>query len=268
MLPADLQAALRQQPRGLVFDIDGTLSPIVPRPDEARLYAGVAQDLKQASRLAHTAIITGRAITQGAAIVNVEGLTYIGTHGLEWSDGLPGAHPVQLIPAAQPYIEAGKALLDLAERELDGAPGIIIEHKSVGGSIHYRLAPQPALAREQILALLEEPARQAQLRLSEGKMVVEIRPPIHVNKGEALRRFARQKRLHTVVFAGDDRTDLDALLEIERLRASGLAAFAIAVQHPDTLPELLAHADLVVQGVGAMAALLHELVEYLAGQDE
>src|SRR5436305_2869917 len=97
-----LRSILAQRPLGLVFDIDGTLSPIAPTPAEAHLYPGVASLLEQARRYAHVAIITGRAVEDGAAMVNVEGLTYIGTHGLEWCDGLPSSHPVQLLPEALP----------------------------------------------------------------------------------------------------------------------------------------------------------------------
>src|SRR6266567_9276878 len=88
----NLQTVLSQRPLGLVFDIDGTLSPITPTPDEARLFPGVVPLLEQARQLAHVAIMTGRAIDNGAAMVNVEGLTYIGSHGLEWCNGLPTKH--------------------------------------------------------------------------------------------------------------------------------------------------------------------------------
>jgi trehalose 6-phosphate phosphatase len=93
-----------------------------------------------------------------------------------------------------------------------------------------------------------------------------------VDKGQALRRFVRRFGLRGIVFAGDDRTDLYAMQEIERLRKDGIeeagsidtiAALAIAVQHPDTLPGILEHADIVVQGVEGMVALLREIVEEL-----
>src|SRR5579864_4619643 len=80
-----IQTVLTQRPLGLVFDIDGTLSPIAPTPDEARLHPSVASLLEQARNHAHIAIMTGRAIDNGAAMINVEGLTYVGSHGLEWS---------------------------------------------------------------------------------------------------------------------------------------------------------------------------------------
>ncbi len=261
MVSTEIAAVLAQRPLGLVFDIDGTLSPIAATPGEAQLYPGVATLLEQAKQYAHIAIITGRAVADGARMVNVDGLTYIGTHGLEWSDGLPSRTPAQLLPEAVEYVEAGKYLLDLAEKA--NAPGVFIERKRVGGAIHYRLAPEPEQARQNILALLEEPAQRVHMQLSEGKLVIELRVPLRINKGYALRSFAQRYKLQGILFAGDDRTDIDALLEIEQLRHEGVKARGIAVQHADTLAELLAHADIIVQGVEGMAELLRAIVEEL-----
>lgn len=260
MTDINLLNVLQQKPLGLVFDIDGTLSPIAPTPDEAQLYPGVAQSLEQLRSQAHVAIMTGRAVADGARIVNADDLTYIGTHGLEWCDGLPTTHPVQLISEAQPYIEPGKRLLDLVEQHLAELPGVIVQRKSVGGSIHYRLAPDEEQTRQRILALLQEPAHQNHMRLRGGKKVIEILPPLDINKGQALHRFVQRFALQGVVFAGDDLTDLDAVLEVERLRQSGLQAYSIAVRYTDTLPALLEHANGIVDGVEGMAAKLREMV--------
>jgi len=262
MVAANIAGLLTQRPLGLVFDIDGTLSPIAPTPGEAQLYPGVGALLEQAKPYAHVAIITGRAVADGARMVNVDGLTYIGTHGLEQADGLPPHASIQLIPEAREYREAGEYLLDLVEKE--HLPGSIVERKSVGGTIHYRLAPDPELARQSILALLAEPAQRVHMQLSEGKRAIEIRVPLNINKGHALRSFVQRHKLQGVLFAGDDRTDIDALLEIERLRFEGIKGVGVAVQHADTLPELLAHADIVVQEVEGMVELLHKIVEELA----
>src|SRR5258708_15644087 len=112
----DLQTVLVQRPLGLVFDIDGTLSPLAPTPDLARLYPGVVPLLERASKYVHVAIMTGRAIDDGAAMVNVDGLTYIGTHGLEWSDGLPWLHPVHVVPEALDYYHPAKYFLNLPNK--------------------------------------------------------------------------------------------------------------------------------------------------------
>lgn len=258
-----LPSLLASQPPGLIFDIDGTLSPIAPTPDEARLYPGVAALLEQARAYARIAIITGREIEDGAAMVNIDGLTYIGIHGVELCDGLPATHQVYINAEALPYFEPGRHLLDLAEQRFAGYPGVMVERKRLGGSVHYRLAPNPERTRTLILETLREPARAHHFRLSGGKQVIDIKPIFTINKGQALRSFVERYQLAGVLFAGDDRTDLDAMLEIERLRQEGHLAASIAVQAADTLPELLEHADLVVQGVEGMARLLHSIVELL-----
>jgi trehalose 6-phosphate phosphatase len=260
-----LRTVLAQHPCGLAFDIDGTLSPIAPTPAEARLYPGVLPLLERARKHAHIVIMTGRSIDDGAAILNLDGLTYTGTHGLEWSDGLPWLHPVEVVQEAKDFYEPGKYLLDLVEQHLTELPGVIVQRKRIGGSIHYRLSPNPAKTRQKLLSLLEQPARQVNMSLSEGKMIVEIRVPLPVHKGLALRQFVKRFNLRAIVFAGDDRTDLDAVLEIAKMCEEGIAALSIVVQHADTLPDLLRHADIIVQGVPGMVDLLREIVEMLEG---
>ncbi len=257
----NLETVLAQRPLGLAFDFDGTLSPIAPTSEQAQLYPGVADLLQRAQKYARVAILTGREIEDGARKIHLDGLTYIGTHGLEWSDGLPWLHEVHIAPGALEHVDAGTYLLDLvATRQM---PGVIVQRKRVGGSIHYRLAPDKELTRQELLELLAEPARRVNMQLSEGKMIVEIRPPLAVDKGLALRQFAQRNALRGLIFAGDDRTDLDGMMEIEELRRQGLATLAIVARHSDTLPVLLQHADMVVDEVPGMVALLREMVDIL-----
>jgi trehalose 6-phosphate phosphatase len=173
-------------------------------------------------------------------------------------------HPVEITPEAPNYYEQGKYLLDIVEQHLSELPGVIVQRKRIGGSIHYRLAPDPIETRQKILSLLEHPAHRVNMSLSEGKLIVEIRVPLPVHKGQAIRQFMQRYNLNAIVFAGDDRTDLDAVTEIIRMRKEGKAALSIVVQHHDTLPELLARADIVVQEVPGMVELLREMVRILA----
>ena len=258
-----LQKILAQKPCGLAFDIDGTLSPIAPTPNEARIYPGVQSLLEQARKYTHIAILTGRSIDDGAAMVNLDGLTYIGTHGMEWSEGLPWLHPVEITPQALNYYEPGKYLLDLVDQHLVELPGVIVQRKRIGGTIHYRLAPDPVETRQKLLSLLGQPAQQVNMRLSEGKFALEIRIPLVVHKGRAIRQFVERYRLNAIMFAGDDRTDLDAVIEITKMQKEGISALSIVVQHSDTLPELLAQADIVVQEVPGMVELFREMVTIL-----
>ena len=259
----NVETVLAQRPLGLAFDFDGTLSPIAPTPEEAQLYPGVTDMLQRAQRYARVAILTGREIEDGARKINLDGLTYIGEHGLAWSDGLPWLHPVHVASDALEYIPSGTYLLDLVEARQAELPGIIVQRKRVGGSIHYRLAPDKEQTHQKLLELLAEPARSVNMQLSEGKQVVEIRPPLAIHKGLALRQFVQRNELRGLIFAGDDRTDLDAMLEIPGLRQQGLAALAIAARHSDTPPELLQHADMMVDAVPGMVALLRDIVEIL-----
>jgi trehalose 6-phosphate phosphatase len=259
----NLETVLAQKPAGLAFDFDGTLSPIAPTPEEAHLYPGVTDLLLRAQKHARVAILTGREIEDGARKINLDGLTYIGEHGLAWSDGLPWQHPVHIAPGASDYISPGTYLLDLVEARQAELPGIIVQRKRVGGSVHYRLAPDKEQARQKLLDLLAEPARRVNMQVKEGKQIIEIRPPLAIHKGMALRQFVQRNELRSLVFAGDDLTDLDAMLEIPELRREGLAALAIAAHHDDTPPELLQRADIVVDGVPGMVALLRDIVEFL-----
>jgi len=168
MASTDLSSVLTQQPLGLIFDIDGTLSPIAPTPEAASLYPGVSTMLEHLREHAHVAIMTGRGLRDGARMVNVDNVTYIGTHGLEWSDGLPSTHEVRIVPEAMQYVEPGKQLLDLVQQHLDNLPGVIVQRKTVGGTLHYRGSTTPEQTRDHLLALLEEPARQLGMRLGEG----------------------------------------------------------------------------------------------------
>ena len=259
----NLETVLAQRPLGLAFDFDGTLSPIASTPEGARLYPGVTDLLQRAQKHARIAILTGREIEDGARKINLDGLTYIGEHGLAWSDGLPWQHPIHIAPGASEYISPGTYLLDLVAARQAELPGIIVQRKRVGGSIHYRLAPDHEQARLKLLDLLAEPAQRVHMQVSEGKRIVEVRPPLAINKGMGLREFALRNELRGLIFAGDDLTDLDAILEIPKLCKAGLVALAIAARHPDTPPELLQHADIVVDGVPGMVALLHDIVEIL-----
>jgi len=192
MLSLKARAMLAQRSLGMVFDIDGTLSPIAPTPDEARLYPGVVAILEQLRERAHLAILTGREIENGAKMIHLEGLTYVGTHGLEWSEGLPQLHGITLAPDIAEYIEPARAILRLAEMQLAQEPGILIEYKHIGGAVHYRLAPNPDEARQKIVALLEAPAAAAHISLHDDKFTVDVRVPSTRNKGVPERSFLRQ----------------------------------------------------------------------------
>ena len=272
ILAPDVEAAvvacleiLRQTPAAVVTDIDGTISAIAPTPAEAMVDPGAHAALALLrERLAAVAVVSGRAPQDGAAMVGLPELTYVGNHGLERIvAGVPWTHPVAA--AMQPAIAAALAEIESAARAAADVPWLIVENKGVTGTIHYRLAPDPVAA----VALLEPLARAAtgrhDLRLTLGRMILEIRPLLAVNKGTAIRELAHDLGLRGIVFFGDDVTDVDAFRALREMRQAGEAStLRVGVLGPETSPAVLAEIDVSVSGVAACAATLLALAARLA----
>src|ERR671917_842505 len=259
---------LRQTPSAVVTDIDGTVSAIAPTPAEAMVDPGAKAALALlAERLPAVAVVSGRAPQDGAEMVGLPELTYVGNHGLERiARGMPWTHPVAA--AAQPAIAAALEEIESAARAAADVPWLLVENKGVTGTIHYRLAPDQMSAA----ALLEPVARAAAarhgLRLTLGRMIFEVRPALAVNKGTAIRELAQDLGLRGIVFFGDDVTDVDAFRTLRELREVGEAAtLRVGVLGPDTSPVVLAEIDMSVDGVPACAATLLALAARLAEEE-
>jgi len=136
----------------------------------------------------------------------------------------------------------------------------LYENKGVTASIHYRLAPDPDVARQEILAAVEPLSDIFDLRVTEGQMVIEIRPPIDVDKGVAVERLARTHNLTGVIYLGDDLTDVDAFQAVQKLREGGIPGIAIAVVAGDTDPAVKSDSDWVFHGVVEAEKFLDDLV--------
>jgi trehalose-phosphatase len=207
----ELRGRLSGSPRIVLLDIDGTLSPIAPRPEEAvvppetrRAVAALA-----ARRRVHVGLVSGRAAADARRLVGVANLWVIGNHGLEIS-GPDGEIDVN------PDAEAHRLAVSAASRKIATAvthvPGVQLEDKVWTLSVHYRRAAPAVVPR--LRAMLETTAQQHGLRLTEGKAVYEVRPPVNHDKGTSV--LALSRRLGgllpgaTVVFIGDDVTDEDA----------------------------------------------------------
>jgi trehalose 6-phosphate phosphatase len=260
---------LRQTPSAVITDIDGTVSAIAPTPAEAMVDPGAKAALALlAERLAAVAVVSGRAPQDGAAMVGLPELIYVGNHGLERvARGAPWTHPVAA--AARPAIADALTEIESAARAAADVPWLLIENKGVTGTIHYRLAPDQIAAA----ALLEPLARAAVdrhgLRLTAGRMIFEVRPALAVNKGTAIRDLTQDIGLRGIVFFGDDVTDVDAFRALRELRESGEAAtLRVGVLGPETSPAVLAEIDMSVVGVPACAATLIALAARLSEEGE
>ena len=250
-------AAVR--PCGLFVDIDGTLAPIQPRPDLAAVPRDVRDSLEAIARRMSVAVLTGRSVADGKRMIGSDALLYVGNHGMEW---LEGARK-WVAPEAEAYTSAVRALAsDLAAR-FTGYGGVIVEDKGPTLSVHYRMTDDPSSARAAVLDFLNTQGRTEGLRVSEGKRVVEVRPPIDLSKGTSLARIVRERGLAAAIAMGDDVTDIDMLLSIRALTASGTLrdGIAIAVSGDETPPALLEAADYAVNGPEGARRVLRWLAE-------
>ncbi len=253
-----LQAVLDCPPVGLLLDIDGTISPIASTPEAASVPEPIRVLLgRLAARLALVTAVSGRAAADAARMVDVAGMVYAGNHGLEMlRDGLSVP-----LPEAAPFQDAIREVLHAAEAELP-LPGLIFENKGLTASVHYRLAADPAAAGSGAGAVLERLASMHGLRLTSGRMVWEIRPPLQADKGTAVRRLIAEYHLRGAIFCGDDRTDVDAFTVLSDLRSAGTCeTLNVGVAAAETPREVQAGADVLVEGVSGMERLLQALVE-------
>lgn len=226
--------ALRQAAgRMLVaLDFDGTLSPIVKRPEDARLHDAVAEPLRRLVHRSDTvvAIVSGRGLADVRERVAMEGIYYAGNHGFEIEG--PGVDRVH--PAASEARPALESCIEGLESALADEAGTEIEDKQWTLSIHYRRAERSG-AEGRVRAAIREHCTGPSLRVTEGKKVFEVRPDVEWHKGKATEflldvvgeedgeetdrdalRVPGAPRL-PAIFVGDDRTDEDAFVVVRDL---------------------------------------------------
>lgn len=241
-------AALAQRPRGFLTDIDGTLSAVAPTPDQARLYRGIRPLLRRLlDEFEVVAAISGRPALDARRLIGIPQMTYIGNHGMEQL--APLARVPEIAPDARAYQDAiADALHEARQRLRDGE--LLFENKGVTASIHYRRAADPEATRRAIHRALDPLARRHRLRVTEGRMVIELRPPVEHDKGTSVRALVRQYALASALYLGDDRTDEDAFHALRALRREGVClGVAIAIAHAEAPASLLASADLTLASI-------------------
>ena len=259
-----MEWATGRRPTSIVCDIDGTLAEIAPTPGEAKLAPGARDVLLRLTGLVDVvAVVSGRSAPDAGLMVDLPGVLVIGNHGFEWlKDGVRIVDPS--VEAAIPDIAT--ALSEIASQiALEPAlSGTIVENKELSGSIHYRQTAHHDLSRVRLLDLARVEADRFGLRVTEGRMVIELRPAIEINKGVALRRIIELDRLNGMVFLGDDVTDVDGFRALTSLRSEmDFAGVSIAVSDSEAKPEVIDAADASVSGVPACVQLLEMLADRL-----
>lgn len=194
----------------LLLDFDGTLAPIVERPEDATMPAPTRAALERLQRLAgvEMAVVSGRGMADARSRARLEGIAYAGNHGMEIEGA--GLHRIhEEAAAARPALQA---VLERLQPELVAIEGTLVEDKGLTLSIHYRRVPRPRVeeVRARVLAAV---ASGAPLRVTEGKEVLEVRPAVEWDKGRAVEFLLGEIDPvpgTPVLYLGDDTTDEDA----------------------------------------------------------
>jgi trehalose 6-phosphate phosphatase len=242
-----------------VVDYDGSLAPIVDDPARAVPLPATCDALRRLVPLMNeVAVVSGRPARFLADALGIDGLVYVGLYGLERLEG----DVVVPDPAAVPYRDAISAAAAEAERRL---PGLLVERKGdVAFTIHWRPHPGRAGEARRVAAAL---ADAYGLDVLDARMARELRPPVPVDKGTAVRSLVTG--LDAAAFAGDDLADLEAFAALDAAVDAGQlgAGVKIAVTSPEAPAELVAQADVTVAGPAGLAAALDGLVVAITGRE-
>jgi trehalose-phosphatase len=217
---AELARRLSGEPLVLLLDIDGTLAPIAPRPEMAVVPLETRRVLATLARLrgVRIGVISGRAASDAARLVGVDGAWVIGNHGFEVLR--PGANPAPRPDAIQ-FADAVAQAAERLEKIAARYPGAVVENKKWTLSVHYRLVDRREAV--ELIGIAEGVAAESGLRAIRGKEVIELRPPLPIDKGTAALALARQFGAldpnASLLCAGDDVTDEDAFSALRAVRS-------------------------------------------------
>lgn len=261
MTPDPLERlAAKADTAGIFLDFDGTLSEIVALPHEARPAPGALPALEELARAFQVvAIVSGRTAHELVRLLG-PGLELWGLHGAEVARN----GSVELSPAAAVFADLMSAVYAEASRYVleAGLEGALVEDKGVIVTLHWRAARNRAHAESVLRDLAGTVAREHGLAIAEGKMALELRPPVAFSKRSVIEE--RSQGLTAAAFAGDDVVDLPAFDALDLASDRLDPALRIAVGSSEAPPELIARADIVVEGPSGMVRLLENLARLVS----
>jgi trehalose 6-phosphate phosphatase len=232
----------------ILADYDGSLAPIVDRPEDAIALPQAIDALASVvGRVGRVGIVSGRPVEFLASRLALPGLVYAGLYGMEQM--VDGERRVD--PRVVPYREAVAAAADEADERL---PGSVVERKAgVSVTLHWRTVPDLA---DEVLAVAAELAARHGLTELPTRHAVELRPPVAIDKGTAA--DALIQGFAVAAFAGDDTGDLAGFAALARAVDDGRLERACRIgvrssEMPEALPAAVDH---LVDGPAGLAELL------------
>lgn len=259
----ELLEPLRAAPSraAILTDFDGTLAPIVERAEQAALPDEARQLLVRLSeRYGLVAAVSGRRAADVRTLVDLDTIAYAGNHGLELL--LPGESEPSPDPSLAGREGEAAEFIAAVEAARLGAVGLRVEDKGPIQALHWRGATDDAAAEAAARSIAVEAGR-AGLEPRWGRKVLELRPVGGGGKDAAVASLLAGDGLDRVVYAGDDRTDVDAFRRLGELREAGelVAAVRVGVLSAEGPAEIAEESDLTVDGPAGWLAMLAWLAE-------
>jgi trehalose 6-phosphate phosphatase len=245
----------------VLLDVDGVLAPIVQHPDDAHMPETTRRPLIEvAKRYGTVACVSGRRASDARRIVALGSIAYLGSHGSEVL--LPGSISPQLDRELQAWTRRVQTFARDAFGEELQRLRVRLEDKDAIAALHWRGVPDEEAAQAAVAAVAER-AEAAGFVAHWGKKVLEIRPPVRIDKGAGIVHLLRDRDVAAALYVGDDMTDLDAFRGLTELVSAGRLEYAVrvAVRSDEVPPELAAEADAMVDGTNGVRELLRALLD-------
>jgi trehalose 6-phosphate phosphatase len=254
-------APLREEPgrAAILTDVDGTLAPIVERASEAAVPAAAREALAALSeRYALVGCISGRRAEEARRMVGLDSLAYAGNHGLELL--MPGDEAPQPDPSMAGREREAAEFLASVDGERFEAAGLRREDKGPIQALHWRGSADEAAAESRAHEIANDAGR-AGLAPRWGRKVLELRPLGGGGKDGAIASLLADRKLDRAIYAGDDRTDLDAFRRLRELADEGQlsTAVCVGVLSAEGPAELAEECDLTVGGLDGWLEILRWL---------
>jgi trehalose 6-phosphate phosphatase len=259
---AELLRPLKADPQNsaVLLDVDGVLAPIVQHPDDAHMPETTRRPLIEvAKRYGVVACVSGRRASDARRIVALGSIAYLGSHGSEVL--MPGS----IAPQVDSELQAWTARVQRFARESFGEElkrlRVRLEDKEAIAALHWRGVPDEEGAEAAVAAVAAQ-AERAGFTVHWGKKVLEIRPPVRIDKGAGIVHLLRDRELAAALYVGDDMTDVDAFHGLDELVEAGRLGYAVkvGVRSDEGPPELQQGADAMVEGTDGVRDLLHALL--------
>ena len=248
----------KREPFALLTDVDGTISNTTLTPEQATVTPLCREYLSiLCSKLPLVAAISGRSVLDVKKMVGIEQMAYIGNHGMErWKQGRS-----ELVQGLEGFPELIKSLTEYLSCHIS-INGVKVENKGITATIHYRQTTSPETSQYKIMQTLEQLPQTEKLRIMQGKMSINLLPPMKINKGTAVLDLIGKHKSRGGIYLGDEITDLDAFEAIHSAsRGSDFRGLSIGVVSQEMPGNFLAAVDFTLKGINDVERFLQWLTQ-------